>query len=121
MDIRATKLLSGVTTTHSVVREPVLAGREVEAVPPEAKLQPERPVVKDPRDPQEAVSEHLGDYLRSSDRDLEFRVDGGTHATVITVRNGETGDIVRQIPNETALRLMRLLNAEPGTLVDLTA
>jgi flagellar protein FlaG len=121
MDIRAIKLLSGVTTTQTVVREPVVAGRAVEPVPPVAKIQPERPAVQDQRDAQAAVSEHLGDYLRSSDRDLEFRVDSGTHATVITVRNGETGDIVRQIPNETALRLMRLLNAESGTLVDLTA
>jgi flagellar protein FlaG len=67
------------------------------------------------------VAEQLQDFLRSGDRNLEFRVDGDSHTTVITVRNASTGDVIRQIPTETALRIMRHLNADCGTLVDLTA
>jgi flagellar protein FlaG len=92
----------------------------VKAVPAVTKAQPVQPVVRDLQHTRAAVAEQLGEYLRASDRDLEFRVDKGTKATVITVRDA-SGEVIRQIPNETALRLMRLLNAESGTLVDLTA
>jgi flagellar protein FlaG len=70
---------------------------------------------------QAVVAEQLRQYLKATDRDLEFRVDGDTGTTVITVRNASTGDVVRQIPNEEALRIMRSLNAESGTFIDLIA
>jgi flagellar protein FlaG len=121
MEIRATKTPLDTATPQVVQREPIAAGGVVQPAPAVVKAQPERPVAQELQQTLAIVAEHLGEYLRSSDRDLEFRIDSGTHTTVITVRNGQTGDVVRQIPNETALRLMRLLNAESGTLVDLTA
>jgi len=67
------------------------------------------------------VAEQLNEFMRSSNRDLEFRVDDGADTTVVTVRNPSTGEVVRQIPNEEALRVMRRLNAQSGTFVDLIA
>lgn len=58
---------------------------------------------------QAAVSQ-LQDYLASSNRAIEYRTDGATGLTVVTVSDPETGDVIRQIPNEEVLRLAQALN-----------
>lgn len=122
MDIKADKPVSSV----SAVREspggqaPVKQPRDVAPPAPPREGQVEV-VARQQQHRQAAVAEQLRQYLRATDRDLEFRVDDDTGTTVITVRNASTGDVVRQIPNEEALRIMRSLNAESGTFIDLTA
>lgn len=51
-------------------------------------------------------------------RELEFRVDEDTGRTIITVRNKETGEVVRQIPSEEVIALARLLADGRAALVD---
>src|SRR6185503_21238785 len=68
----------------------------------------------------EAVAQQLREYLRSSGRDLEFRVDADTHAMVITVREAASGKVIRQIPNEEALQMRRYLDEWSGTFLDVT-
>jgi flagellar protein FlaG len=118
MDIKAARPVSNVPATAA-------AGKRADPNPAKDKA-PVRPVVEPPpvRDLQHTlavVAEQLNEYLRSSSRDLEFHVDSGADTTVVTVRNPSTGEVVRQIPNEDALRLMRNMNAQSGTFVDLTA
>ena len=67
-----------------------------------------------------AVAQQLRDYLRSSGRDLEFRVDADTDAMVITVRAAATGEVIRQIPNEEALQMRRYLDEWSGTFLNVT-
>jgi flagellar protein FlaG len=69
----------------------------------------------------DAVAARLDQFLKESGRDLEFRVDDAAHATVITVRRADTGEVVRQYPTEEALALLRRLNANSGTFLDLEA
>jgi flagellar protein FlaG len=64
------------------------------------------------------VAERLEQYLRDSGRNLEFRVDQSTNATVVTVRRADTGEVVRQIPSEQALAVLRRLSEHSGTLLD---
>jgi flagellar protein FlaG len=73
------------------------------------------------REMRAAVAKRLDQYLRDSGRNLEFRIDADTHTTVITVRRADTGEVVRQFPNEEALDLIRRLNEQSGTFVDLMA
>ena len=68
----------------------------------------------------EAVAQQLRDYLRSSGRDLEFRVDADTDSMVITVREAATGEVIRQIPNEEALQMRRYLDEWSGTFLNVT-
>jgi flagellar protein FlaG len=68
----------------------------------------------------EAIAKQLQDYLRSSERDVEFRVDADTGSQVITVRDGSTGDIIRQFPGEEVLRAFKNMNVGRGTLLDTT-
>ena len=51
-------------------------------------------------------------------RELAIRVEPGSHRIVIEVRDAETKDVVRQIPPEEKLALLRELAPGPGTLVD---
>lgn len=51
----------------------------------------------------------LTDRLQSLQRELKFSVDEASGRTVITVRDTETDEIVRQIPAEEAVRLAQRL------------
>ena len=79
------------------------------------------PVGADLRRMLEHVAERLREYLRDSQRELEFSVDEDSHTTVIRVRDKVTGEVIRQIPGDDALRLLRSLNVGSGTLLDLSA
>jgi flagellar protein FlaG len=72
------------------------------------------------RETLEAVAQNLEDYLRRSGRNLSFRVDESAGATVITVRDSDTGEVIRQMPSEEALRIQRSLHARSATLLDRT-
>ena len=68
----------------------------------------------------QAVAQQLRDYLNSVGRDLEFRVDADTREMVITVRESDTGQVIRQIPSPEALQMRRYLDEWSGTFVDTT-
>jgi flagellar protein FlaG len=48
----------------------------------------------------EAALQKLNQHMRENARDIEFSVDEVTDRTVITVRQSETGEIIRQIPSD---------------------
>ncbi|MEO6078234.1 MAG: flagellar protein FlaG [Steroidobacteraceae bacterium] len=78
-------------------------------------------VVAPPRVPQidtEAIARRLQDFLQSSDRDIEFRVDADTGTQVVTVRDATTGDIIRQMPGEEVLRAFKNLDLNHGAIFD---
>jgi flagellar protein FlaG len=74
--------------------------------------------VEDNVETRAAIAARLEQYLRESGRSLEYRVDAAAHATVITVRRADNGEVVRQYPTEAALALLRRLNEQSGTLLD---
>ena len=89
-----------------------------------AAVQPAQPQA-DP-DQQGGVTEamktaaaQIESYLRSIGRALEFSVDDVTGRTVVTVRDSATGETIRQIPSEEALRLAQALGNQPNALIDL--
>lgn len=53
----------------------------------------------------------LNEYSRSTQRDLEFSIDGDLDRTIVQVVDRSTQEVVRQIPNEVALNLARNLQA----------
>ena len=60
---------------------------------------------------EEAVAK-LNDFVQSTLWDLEFATDGESGRMIVTVKNQDTGEVIRQIPEEVVLRLARNLNAE---------
>lgn len=59
----------------------------------------------------EKAVEQLNEYVQSTQRDLRFSLDEDLGRTVVHVLDRNTQEIIRQIPNDTALRLARNLKA----------
>lgn len=125
MDINATQPLPVVSSPQpDADRAPTQAvpTAPVSATPaPAAEAPSTPPVGADLRRTLEHVAERLREYLKGSQRELEFSIDEVSNATVIRVRDAVTGDVIRQIPGEDALRVLRNLTVGSGTLLDLSA
>jgi flagellar protein FlaG len=68
-----------------------------------------------------AVAVQIESYLRSVGRDVLFSIDSASGRTVVSIRDANTGDVIRQIPSEEALRLAQALGSQPNSLVDVLA
>lgn len=93
----------------------VTAARVAEAVKPVAVAQPDPQEVR--RSLQEAA-ERLNKQMTRSSRDLSFSVDDVANTVVITVKNRDSGEVIRQIPSEVALRVAHNLEDVKGLLQD---
>jgi flagellar protein FlaG len=49
-------------------------------------------------------------FVASSQRNLDFSIDDTTHQVVVKVIATETGEVIRQIPSEAALKLAQSLS-----------
>ena len=94
--------------------EPRVEGGRVEPLAPlpGGNVLPRREVAEMPeRDLSTAVAS-LNDYAQNMKRDLQFSVDENSGRPVITVLDGENGNIIRQIPPESAVQLASYLSNE---------
>ena len=66
----------------------------------------------------ERLAESLADFARKLNRDLSFSVHEASGRTVVTVLDGETREVIRQIPSEEVLRLSEALAESRGLLLD---
>ncbi|MBQ0745637.1 MAG: flagellar protein FlaG [Marinobacter sp.] len=67
----------------------------------------------------DAVSQ-LNDYVQNVQRDLQFEVDNESGQTIVRVVDQQTQEVVRQMPDEVALRLAEKLHQdEPLTLFNI--
>ncbi|MGD8339321.1 MAG: flagellar protein FlaG [Gammaproteobacteria bacterium] len=53
--------------------------------------------------------EQINHFMASNSRNLHFRFDDVTNQSVITVVNPSSGEVIRQIPSEEALRLAAMI------------
>ncbi len=68
---------------------------------------------------QEAVT-RLNDQMQSKGRDLSFSLDERIDRTIITVKNLQTGEVVRQIPTEEVVRMAHSIEDMKGLLFNQT-
>lgn len=68
----------------------VLGAGEAQAVPAESL---------------QKAANRMEEYVRSVGRSLQFRVDDSSGRIVVSVRDQSTGELIRQIPSESALRI----------------
>ena len=64
---------------------------------------------------QEAVS-MLNQQMASTNRGLGFQVDEAVGGPVVTVRSADSGEVVRQIPNEVVVRIAHNIEKVKGLL-----
>lgn len=69
---------------------------------------------------QEAVS-MLNQQMASTKRGLGFQIDEAVGGPVVTVRSAETGEVVRQIPNEVVVRVAHNIEKVKGLLLNAKA
>ncbi|KGY13837.1 flagellar protein FlaG [Vibrio tubiashii] len=60
----------------------------------------------------ERIVEQMNDFISSINKGLSFRVDEESGRDVVTIYEAETGDIIRQIPDEEALVILRRLREQ---------
>lgn len=137
MDIQGTRPAPPVARVQNGSTEPVPATGTLPAAPVAAKpfvaaAVPLRGATQSLRSPTEgnaqqaakaraeAIARQLQDYMRSTDRDLEFSIDEDTGVPVVAVRDGVTGELIRQLPSDEALRILRNLDVGQPTVLDRT-
>jgi flagellar protein FlaG len=97
------------------------APRTQEAAAPPAMEQQIVPPTQKVQETVKAVAAQIESYLRSIGRQVELSIDSETGETVISVRDANTGDLIRQIPSAEALRLSQSLGVHQNSLVDILA
>lgn len=100
------------------------AAAKAEAMPgfkPAAPVQEPPKSTFDAKEAQEKLNEaveRMNEHMRKNNYNLAFSVDNKVDKVVVKVTNLETGDVVRQIPNETALRIAHNIEDMRGLLQD---
>ena len=69
----------------------------------------------------ESVTRQIDSFLRSINKSVQFRVDQVTGQMVVTIRDDETGEVIRQVPGEDALRIAQRIEASLSTMLDVKA
>jgi flagellar protein FlaG len=69
---------------------------------------------------EQALTE-VNERMQRNGRTLAFSLDEKANRTVIRVTNSSTGEVVRQIPDETVLRIAHSMEALKGMLYDGTS
>ena len=63
-----------------------------------------------------AALNELNQQMVANKQNLGFRMDDAIHGPVITVHNTQTGEVLRQIPSETALKIAHSIDSLKGML-----
>jgi flagellar protein FlaG len=102
-----------------VRQEPAVSGKDA---PPSTPLRPpvDNPDVSEVNSFSESAMveamKRMKDFIQTVDRDLLFEIDKESGRTIITVIDAKTDEIVRQIPPEEVLSVMRALEHGRGLL-----
>jgi flagellar protein FlaG len=66
----------------------------------------------------ESVTRQIDSFLRSINRSLDFKLDDATGQMVVTLRDASTGEVIRQIPGEEALRIAQRIENGLSLMLD---
>jgi flagellar protein FlaG len=69
----------------------------------------------------ESVTRQIDSFLRSINRSVQFRVDQASGEMVVSICDAETGEVIRQVPGEEALRIAERIEAQLSAVLDETA
>ena len=66
----------------------------------------------------ESVTRQIDSFLRSMNRSLQFRLDESTGRMIVSITDSETGEVIRQVPGEEALRIAQNLQSRLSGMLD---
>ncbi|MGB3127197.1 MAG: flagellar protein FlaG [Pseudomonas sp.] len=101
---------------------PQSAPAPVNSDPQKAKVDPVAAAVptrqdSKPSDLEQAVTD-IRKFVQAAQRNLDFSIDDTTHQVVVKVIATDSGEVIRQIPSETALKLAQSLHDASSVLFD---
>ena len=70
------------------------------------------------RDELEKAVTDIREFVQSTQRNLDFSIDDSTGVVVVKVIATDSGEVIRQIPSETALKLAQNLSSASNVLFD---
>lgn len=73
------------------------------------------------RDDLEKAVTDIREFVQAARRDLDFSIDDSTGRVVVKVIATDSGEVIRQIPSETALKLAQSLTDASSLLFDTNA
>lgn len=98
----------------SILKEPQVSERinaqSVQSVEKLVEARKEREKLN--RETRERLVEQMNDFISSINKGLSFRVDEASGRDVVTIYEADTGDIIRQIPDEEVLEIVRRLREQ---------
>jgi flagellar protein FlaG len=83
----------------------------------EAGLRTSTPATAPTKEQVEQAAARVKEVLRGSTSRLEIEIDSNLHKVVVKIVNGESGEIIRQIPAQELLDLAKHLDDPKGFLV----
>ena len=111
---------AGMAAPRPAAKSPPTASCAVRS--PEApKVQPPKPVAIqfDQAEVRQSIQDAiklLNQQINSNNRGLGFHVDDAVGGPVVTVRSTNTGEVIRQIPNETVVNIAHNIERMKGIL-----
>ena len=101
-------------------RSPVHAdARPVQVAPAAPQKGPEKSATKAlSKQSEEQLKEAVKSLNEQSNTSMSFSIDKTNNRTVIKVEDANTGEVIRQIPNETVLRVSHNIEKAKGLFLD---
>lgn len=110
--IKTTNATNGMQVKSSV-QEPQAQPKVVAPKPIDIKFD----AIEMRKNLQEAVS-FLNQQINQQNRGIGFSIDDSLDTPIVTVRSTVTGEVIRQLPNETAVRLAHNIDRIKGMLIN---
>ncbi|MHA6494555.1 flagellar protein FlaG [Pseudomonas borbori] len=86
------------------------SGADAEALAKQSGIESERPEKPGSRAELEKAMNNIQEFVQSVRRDINFSLDDGNGRVVVKVTDASSGDVIRQIPSEEALKLAENLS-----------
>jgi flagellar protein FlaG len=66
----------------------------------------------------DAAIEHINTVMRDGGRNLSFSIDPALGRPIVVVRKQDTGEVIRQFPNEVVIKVAHSIDALKGVLLN---
>jgi len=108
-----------VRTQLAAIQRKAAAAAATPMATPAAEAPRQQPAARPVTIPKiESVTRQIDSFLRSINKSLQFHVDQATGEMIVTIRDDETGEVIRQVPGEDALRIAQRIEDQLSALLD---
>jgi len=108
-----------VRTQLAAIQRKAAAAAATPMATPAAEAPRQQPAARPVTIPKiESVTRQIDSFLRSINKSVQFRVDQATGEMIVTIRDDSTGEVIRQVPGEDALRIAQRIEDQLSALLD---